>query len=116
GPRRRGRRVAYAVDTRPVESLVELCRGVDIAFLDGMFHSAEAEHAREKGHMTVSEAARAARKAGAGRCVLVHLSPRYQDEDLERLQQEAWKEHSGAAVGRDLQRFDVPLPGDEAAP
>lgn len=116
GPRRRGRRIAYAVDTRPVEAVVELCRGVDIAFLDGMFHSAEAEHAREKGHMTVAEAARAARKAGAHRCVLVHLSPRYQDEDLDRLEQEARKEHPGAAMGRDLQRFDVPLPGDETAP
>ena len=37
GPQRPGRRVCYAVDTRPTKSLYRLCQDVDMAFLDGMF-------------------------------------------------------------------------------
>ncbi len=79
-----------------------------MAFLDGMFlpeHSAEAEAKR---HMTVDEAARVASRAGARRVVLVHISPRYGEEDLEELAAAAAKRFEKAEIGRDLGCYSVP--------
>ncbi len=107
GPSRPGRSLCYAVDTRPNKALYLLCRDVDIAFLEGMFlpeHSAEAE---SKLHMTVDEAARVAGRAGALRAVLVHISPRYREEDLAALTESAARRFESAEIGRDLNWYSV---------
>ena len=75
-----------------------------------MLFRSHAAEAREKKHMTAGEAAAAARRAGATRLALVHVSPRYTLEDEARLAAEAREIFPGAAVGRGLQRFDLPLP------
>jgi ribonuclease Z len=110
GPTRPGRKVCYAVDTRPNKSLYRLCRDVEAAFLDGMFlpeHGAEAE---AKGHMTVDDAARIASRGGARRAILVHISPRYTEEDVPRLAEAARQRFEHAEMGTDLQHFEIPYP------
>ena len=108
GPSRRGRHLAYVVDTRPTKAIYNLCRDVDIAFMEGMFLAKDAEHADAKGHLTVAEAANLARRAGVRQAVLVHISPRYGDEDLVSLEDEAQGIFDQAVVGRDLAIYSVP--------
>jgi len=115
GPARPGRSVCYGVDTAVTKSLYGLCQDVDIAFLDGMFHPRDQEEAERKLHMTVDDAARIAKRAGAKRAVLVHLSPRYREEDLPGLEEAAKSRFDGADIGRDLNRYTIspdekPLP------
>ncbi len=112
GPARSGRHLAYVVDTRPAKALYKLCRNVDIAFIEGMFLPEDAEHANAKGHLTVVEAANLARRAGARQAVLVHISPRYSDEDLMRLEGKAQEVFEKAFVGRELALYSVPY-GDD---
>jgi len=107
GPARCGRRLAYVVDTRPVKALYKLCRNADIAFIEGMFMPEDADHAHAKGHLTVVEAARIARRAEVKKAVLVHLSPRYGDEDLARVEGKALETFEKAVVGRDLATYSV---------
>lgn len=107
GPVRRGRQVAYVVDTRPTKTVYTLCRDVDLAFVEGMFLAKDAHHAEGKGHLTAEEAARMAGRAGVKRLVLVHISPRYREEELPLLQQEAQGTFAEATVGRDLDRYPV---------
>lgn len=107
GPGRRGRQVAYVVDTRPTKAIYTLCRDVDLAFMEGMFLARDAEHAEVKGHLTAAEAARLANRAEVTRLVLVHISPRYGEEELTLLQEEAQKTFNGASVGRDLELYSV---------
>ena len=107
GPPRSGRLICYAVDTRPTQTLYRLCQDVDIAFLDGMFLPEHLVEAEEKGHMTVGEAARVASQAGARRAVLVHISPRYKEEDVEKLAGAAAQEFERAEIGRDLGRYTI---------
>ena len=114
GPARRGRHIAYAVDTRPNKGLYRLCRNVDLAFIEGMFLPEHAAQADEKGHMTVAEGASVAGRAGAARAVLVHISPRYGVEDLETLELEAVKRFGGAQIGRDGDVYAVPYSEEEA--
>jgi ribonuclease Z len=115
GPARPGRAICYAVDTAVTKSLYGLCRDVDMAFLDGMFHPRDQEEAGRKLHMTVDDAARIAQRAGAERAVLVHISPRYREEDLLGLEESAKQRFDGAKIGRDLDRYRIrpdanPLP------
>jgi ribonuclease Z len=110
GPARRGRHIAFVVDTRPAPGVYSLCEKADLAFLEGMFLIEHSEHADVKGHMTVVEAARIARKSGAARAVLVHISPRYENSEIGKLEDEARKEFNSVRIGRDLDTFEVSLP------
>ena len=109
GPTRRGRHIAYVVDTRPTKAVYSLCGKVDIAFLEGMFLAQDAGHADLKAHLTGVEAAGLARRAGARRAVLVHISPRYGEEELIRLEEEVKGVFDKTTVGKDLEVYSVPL-------
>ena len=65
-------------------------------------------HAEIKGHLTAVDAARLARRAGARRAILVHISPRYGEEELIRLQNEAQETFGKALVGSELGVYSVP--------
>ena len=108
GPPRPGRKICYAVDTRPNKVLYRLCQDVDLAFLDGMFLPEHHEEAEAKGHMTADDAARVAARAGARRAVLVHISPRYTEEDMEKFVDAAKKRFGNTEIGSDLQQFMIP--------
>ncbi len=116
GPPRRGRHVAFVVDTRPAPGVYALCKEVDLAFLEGMFFNEHAEHALQKGHMTAVEAAKVARKSGVARCVLTHISPRYENSELKALEDEAREKFEHVTVGRDLDTFEVRLPEKSGEP
>ena len=108
GPPRPGRKICYAVDTQPNKTLYRLCQNVDLAFLDGMFLPEHQEEADAKGHMTVDDAARVASRAGALRAVLIHISPRYTEEDMERFVEAARQRFERVEMGADLQSFTIP--------
>jgi len=108
GPPRSGRKICYAVDTQPSKDLYRMCHDVDLAFLDGMFLPEHREEAVNKGHMTVDDAARVAARASAQRAVLVHISPRYTEEDVGKLADAARARFEKAEMGSDLQRFEIP--------
>jgi ribonuclease Z len=112
GPPRPGRHICYAVDTQPIQSLYRLCQDVDMAFLDGMFSPEDHSEAEAKGHMTVDDAARIALRAGARRAVLVHISPRYTEEDAEKLAEAAAERFPLAEMGGDLKWYTVPYRDD----
>lgn len=107
-PPRRGRHVAYVVDTRPTDSIHRLCLEVDIAFLEGMFLPEHADQAEAKGHMTIHEATALARESKVRRVVLTHISPRYDERDIQAMEAALVEEYSDISIGRDFQRFSIP--------
>lgn len=110
GPSRRGRHVAYVVDTLAAKGIYRLCQDVDIAFMEGMFMPEHADQAQVKGHMTVVEAARIADRAAVRQAVLVHISPRYDDEDLPQLLEAARQRCEHVTIGKDLETYPVSYP------
>ena len=75
GARQRGPSMAYALDTIPCASAVELGRGVDALVHEATYEHARADLAHERGHSTGVEAARIAAEAAASALVLTHFSP-----------------------------------------
>jgi len=110
GEPRRGRHVAYVVDTRPCRAIYRLIEGADIAFVEGMFLPEDGEHAESKDHLTVVDAGRIAGRAGVRRAILVHISPRYDPEAVARLEAAAKARFDRAEMGRDFQSYRVSLP------
>lgn len=107
GKPRKGRKVVYAVDTRPCGAVVELATGADVLVHDGMFTEELEEQAALRGHSTAAQAAKVAGEAKVERLILTHISPRYEDDDT--LFQEAQHIFSRVTVARDLMEFEIPV-------
>jgi ribonuclease BN (tRNA processing enzyme) len=67
-----GARMTYGADHRPDDGVVDFARGTDLLILEATLPRPEREGPR--GHMTPAEAGEHARRAGAGRLVLTHIS------------------------------------------
>lgn len=76
GASRRGLKVTYCTDTRPVDSIREHAKGSDLFICEGMYGEADKDQkAVEHKHMTFYEAARLAKSAGVKELWLTHYSP-----------------------------------------
>ncbi len=76
------RSYAYLSDTNFSAKAAGLCRGVDMMYHEATYAAAEQRSARDRGHSTTADAAKAALKAGAKRLIIGHYSSRYKDENL----------------------------------
>lgn len=76
GAPRKGLKVAYCTDTRPVKSIVEHAAGADLFICEGMYgEPGKEQKAQEHKHMTFTEAAKLAKQAEVGELWLTHYSP-----------------------------------------
>jgi ribonuclease Z len=105
GTAKRGRRLAYCLDTRPCPEAAHLARDADLLLYDSTLAAGAEEEAAEKGHSTSRQAAVLAKEAGAKRLVLTHISSRYTDahqllDGLEGL-------HDDIVMARDLMTLSL---------
>ncbi|UCE57904.1 MAG: ribonuclease Z [Candidatus Bathyarchaeota archaeon] len=107
GDPRPGRNIVYTGDTRPSQGFVRFAENADLLIHEATFDDELWERAREDGHSTPSQAAETAKKAGAKRLVLTHISARYKDPGplLER----AKKIFPSVDVATDFMKIDLPL-------
>lgn len=76
GPARKGIKVTYCTDTRPVQSLIENAQNADLLICEGMYgESDKVLKAVEYKHMTFYEAAKVAKEACVKEMWLTHYSP-----------------------------------------
>lgn len=76
GPARKGIKLTYCTDTRPVPAIVESAAGADLFICEGMYgEKGKEDKACEHKHMTFYEAAELAREAGVRELWLTHYSP-----------------------------------------
>lgn len=111
GPPRPGRRIVYTGDTRPCRATADIAAGADLLIHDATFADEEADRATETGHSTAREAAALARRAGALRLALTHLSSRYA-EDPRALEREAREVFAATFVANDGMVVEVPFRED----
>jgi ribonuclease BN (tRNA processing enzyme) len=82
-----GHSLAYVTDTTasPDAPYLEQIRGVDLLLHECYFTDRQAEWAGKTGHSHTTPVAQAARRAGVGRLLLVHLNPLAAEEDPTEL-------------------------------
>lgn len=76
GAPRKGIRLTYCTDTRPVQAIINHAREADLFICEGMYgEDGKEKKAKEYKHMTFYEAARLAKNANVKRLWLTHYSP-----------------------------------------
>lgn len=76
GEARKGIKLTYCTDTRPVDAIVEHAKGSDLFICEGMYgEDDKLDKAKEHKHMLMSEAAELAKRADVGELWLTHFSP-----------------------------------------
>jgi len=76
GKQRKGIKVTYCTDTRPVKSIIDNAQGSDLFICEGMYgEDGKEAKAREYKHMTFTEAATLAKDADVKEMWLTHYSP-----------------------------------------
>lgn len=108
GAKRSGRKFSFVTDTLYKKSIADEVRGSDLLVCEGMFEEALIDQAKEKKHMTASQAATIARDANVRRMCLIHYSPRYTDRELPVLLEEARAVFPAAELSKDRMQIDIP--------
>ena len=76
GPARKGLKVTYCTDSRPVDAIVGAAKGADLFICEGMYAEKDKlAKAKQYKHMTFYEAAEMAKQAEVSEMWLTHFSP-----------------------------------------
>jgi ribonuclease Z len=107
GPKRRGKSIAYCLDTQFSERSIELAQQCTALVHETTFGSEEADMARDRKHSTMEDAARVAREAGVERLIATHFSSRYDARQVCRIADDARSLFEPITIGRDLLEVDI---------
>jgi ribonuclease Z len=107
GPPRKGRKIVFSGDTKPIEEMIDFAKNADVLIHEATFNSEFEELSSDYGHSTASQAAEIAKKAGVGKLFLIHISPRYNDNTT--LELEAQKIFKNSIAPKDFQEIEVKL-------
>jgi len=108
GEKRSGRKFSFVTDTLYKPYIAEEVRGSDLLVCEGMFEDELIDQAKEKKHMTASQAATIARDSNSKRMCMIHYSPRYTDKELPKLLEQARKIYPGAELSKDRMHIEIP--------
>jgi len=107
GPSRKGRKIVYSGDTRPYDKIIEFSKNADVLIHEATFDSELEDIANDYGHTTAYQAAEIAKKANVERLFLIHISPRYLDNNV--LENDARKVFKNSFVPNDFYEIEVKL-------
>lgn len=106
GPQRKGIKLTYCTDTRPVPVIAECAKQADLFICEGMYAEKEKEaKARQYKHMTFYEAANLAKNAEARAMWLTHFSPSL--TKAESYMDEVRKIFPEASLGKDGRSIEL---------
>lgn len=104
GDFRAGTRLAAIGDLGETASLETLLQGVDGLIIESTYLEEERDMAHQFAHLTARQAAEFAKRIGAGKLMLTHLSRRYRDKDVLA---EAQATFENTSVARDFDVFNI---------
>ncbi len=101
------RSYAHLSDTLYSPKAAELVKGVDLLYHEATYLDADRKTARQNGHSTALQAAKAAVLADAGQLLLGHFSARYKDENL--FLEEARQIFPNTLLAREGETVEIPV-------
>lgn len=94
-----GIKIVYSGDCSPSESTLVAAKGADLLIHEATYASDHEKEAFENRHSTAAQAAALAKKAGAKRLLLTHISGRYKEKSM--LESEAREIFENSEVAED---------------
>lgn len=108
GQTRSGRKFSFVTDSLYFPEIATEVAGSDLLVCEGMFERELLQSAIEKKHMAAFQAATIARDAGdVKKLALIHYSPRYADQELKVLLDEARQIFPETVLSKDRLRFSI---------
>ncbi|GAB1454858.1 ribonuclease Z [Spirochaetota bacterium] len=108
GTTRSGRKFSFVTDSLYFPEIAPEVAGSDLFVCEGMFERELLASAVEKKHMAAFQAATLARDAGdVKKLALIHYSPRYADQELRLLLDEARQIFPETVLSKDRLRFSI---------
>lgn len=101
------RSYAYLSDTNYSGKAVSLVRGVDLLYHEATYADDMRKDAKERGHSTTLQAAKAAVESGAKRLLIGHFSSRYKDERL--LVEECRTLFPESYIAEEMKSFEIEM-------
>ncbi|MGE5356328.1 MAG: ribonuclease Z [Deltaproteobacteria bacterium] len=106
-PPKKLRSFAYCSDTKYNPGIISSIKNVDLLYHESTYLEHLSDKANERFHSTAMDAAKIAKKAGAGKLLLGHFSSRY--SDLSQFVTEAKEYFDDVELGIEGKRFTVDL-------
>ncbi|MCW3996949.1 MAG: ribonuclease Z [Candidatus Bathyarchaeota archaeon] len=107
GPLRKGRKIVYTGDTRPIKNLEVFASKADLLIHESTFDDSLIDKALVDGHSTPYQAANEAKKAKVKKLILTHISARYPNPEI--LLRQAQKIFQNTIIAKDLMELELPL-------
>jgi len=108
GATRSGRKFSFVTDSLYFPEIAPDVAGSDLFVCEGMFERDLLQSAIEKKHMAAFQAATLARDAGGiKKLALIHYSPRYAEQELRILQDEARAVFPETVLSKDRMHFSI---------
>ncbi|MBU0927751.1 MAG: ribonuclease Z [Spirochaetes bacterium] len=108
GAARTGRKFSFVTDSLYFPEIAPEVKGSDLFVCEGMFERELLPSAVEKKHMAAFQAATIARDAGeVKKLALIHYSPRYAEQELRVLLDEAKAVFPETVLSKDRMRFSI---------
>ena len=101
------RSYAYLSDTNYSGKAVSLVRGVDLLYHEATYADDMRKDAKERGHSTTLQAAKAAVESGAKRLLIGHFSSRYKDESV--LVEECRTLFPESYIAEEMKSFEIEM-------
>jgi ribonuclease Z len=103
-----GTKYVHIGDVGRTDGLIDVCRDADTLVIESTYVEADAEMARQFGHLTAAQAAHLAREANVKSLILTHLSRRYFERDIRH---EARGIFPNTFVARDFDHYQITRDG-----
>ncbi len=107
GPLRKGRKIVYTGDTRPIKNFQVFASNADLLIHESTFDDSLIDKALIDGHSTPSQAANEAKKAKVKKLVLTHISARYPNAEI--LLEQAKRIFQNTIIAKDFMELELPL-------
>ena len=107
---KKGRKIVYTGDTRPVSEMPEFARNADVLIHDTTMDSSMEPMVNEYGHTSARQAAEIASEGNVKKLFLFHYSSRYNDLDILLL--DAKQVFMESYLSHELQQYDVEKNGN----
>jgi len=106
GDAQKGFTIAVVGDTKFCSAAVELADNADVLVHEATFDNETGELASEYGHSTIGDAARTAKEANVKALIANHISARFLQADIAKLQEQGSAIFSNVQIAEDFSHFE----------